>query len=209
MQRGVVGLRGQARRGERARGTWDGRRRGARFAGPEGVESVGGSGACATGGRDASARTPRPRRCRWTGPAGGRRRVNRGTGCSNACFAGRAGFVPAAPDLLPSAAGRALTLRRRAGRGVRPRLLHDPPHQRRSVRVEPCAPRQIHHRDPNRPRDPVRLPGAPAPAPLGRPSEARVGRRWAGVETARRRVRIGSGRERCRSHPSDAGSATV
>ena len=159
-RRGRPRASGAGSRGERARRMWGGRRRGTRLAGPERVEGVGRCSACATGARNASGR-----------PGRGQAPGQPGDGLLERLPCGRRRTSCQTPR------GRALTLRRRVGRGVHPRPLHEPPHQRRSVRVVPAAPRQVYHRDPIRPREPVRLPRAPAPAPPGRPSNHHEARR--------------------------------
>ena len=173
MRGGVAGRPGPARRRGRAhRGMGRAPGPGARLAGPGGVECVGGRGACATGGRDASARSPRVPVDRPGSPdrTGGRRRVNRGRDFPNASPSARASQRPHRTS-FQAPRGRALTHRPREGRCGLPRLLHHPAHPCRSVRVEPTAPRQAHHRDPIRPGYPVRLPGAAAPVPARRPSD--------------------------------------
>ena len=187
MQRGVVGLRGQARRGERARGTWDGRRRGARFAGPEGDESVGGYGACATGGRDASARTPR--RCRWAGPAPppsrGQAPGPPGDGLLECLLRGRRGLRTggAGPPARRRGAGVDATLPCRPGRAPAPaprsaapapecacravRPSPDPPPGPQPP-ARPCTPARRSR--PRSPRASIRSPRRRAPARLPPPA---------------------------------------
>ena len=86
-----------SRRG--SRGAAEAHASGARLAGPEGVEGVGGGSACATGGQGVSTRSVRPGR----GPAPGQP----GEGLPERFSVG-AGFAATAPDLLPGAAGPGL-----------------------------------------------------------------------------------------------------